>query len=316
MQMDSIGNLPTPEMRPGNRAPGGFTLIELLVVIGITAMLAAVLLPALANAGAQDQAVQCMNNCKQLANAWTTYAADNNDKCVNNYGVAAIDYDIEQNKYNTWCVDVMDWTTSSQNTNISLMQKALLGPYIGTSTSSYKCPADNYLSSAQVSAGFQARIRSYAMNDFLGLFSDCNICGDGGPGSGPDWTYQSKNQFNTTWPQYLTLASIPQPANIFVFLDEHPCSINDGYFDDGNQAPPANPTTWEGSDLPASYHNGAGGFAFSDAHAEIHKWLNYGTVVPVVPGTLINGNSPGGPTVGTPANYVERIWLYGHACVN
>jgi prepilin-type processing-associated H-X9-DG protein len=26
-------------------------------------------------------------------------------------------------------------------------------------------------------------------------------------------------------------------------------------------------------DIPASYHNGACGFSFSDGHAEIHRWI-------------------------------------------
>ena len=313
LKTDAIGNRPGTEFRSDTRPHTGFTLIELLVVIAIIAILAALLLPALSRAKIQAQSVQCMNNCDQMMKAWTMYAGDNNDRCVNNFGVAQTDYDVARGSYNTWCVDNMDWTANQQNTNINLLQKGLLGPYMAKSVASYKCPADGFLSSAQVSAGFQARVRSYSMNDFIGLFSDCPTCGDGGPGTGTDYTFNAKNQFNTGWPQYLKVGAITQPSQIYVFLEEHPCSINDGYFDDGTQAPPSAPNDWNGSDAVASYHNGACAFSFSDAHAEIHKWLNKGTDLPVRPGVLIGGSYM--PTVGSPPNYTDRFWLCGHACI-
>lgn len=287
----------------------GFTLIELLVVIAIIAILAALLLPALTKAKIQAQSVQCMNNCAQMMKAWTMYAGDNHDQCVNNFGVSQTDNEVAKGTYNTWCVDNMDWTDNQQNTNLALLRAGLLGSYMGGSVASYKCPADQSLSQAQIKAAFPYRVRSYSMNDFVGLFSECSTCGGSGtPGSGTDYTFGAKNQFNNDWPQYVKLAAISQPSQIYVFLEEHPDSINDGYFDDGNQSTAAEPTSWTDSDTPASYHNGACGFAFSDAHSEIHKWLNHGTIVPIIPGGAIPTAS-----VGNPANYVDRVWLCGHA---
>jgi hypothetical protein len=64
-------------------------------------------------------------------------------------------------------------------------------------------------------------------------------------------------------------SDIRKPSNVWVTIDESPGSINDGWFVED----PINYTnTWV--DVPATYHNRAGGLSFADSHAQIRKWTD------------------------------------------
>jgi prepilin-type N-terminal cleavage/methylation domain-containing protein/prepilin-type processing-associated H-X9-DG protein len=238
-----------------------FTLIELLVVIAIIAVLASLLLPVLGRAKATAQSAVCLNNGRQLGLAWVLYADDHNGRLAYNLGGDALARGVAQRTNVNWVNNIMTWELDPDNTNVTTITAASLGPY-ARSAGIYRCPSDFVLSRTQKQAGWSARLRSYSMNAMVGDAGELSSSG--------------YNRNNPQYTQFFSLASVPKPVGIFVFLDEHPDSINDGYFVNKAYYP-------EWIDLPASFHNGAGNFAFADGHSELHRWVDPTTVAPSRP---------------------------------
>ena len=55
----------------------GFTLVELLIVVGIVALLIGIIIPVLSRAHAAQKSIICLNNLRQIGNAFHLYAQDN-----------------------------------------------------------------------------------------------------------------------------------------------------------------------------------------------------------------------------------------------
>jgi len=218
------------------------------VVIAIIAILAGLLLPALSKAKERSLALGCLNNLRQLHMALGLYSDENLDLLINNHGIQ----ETMARKQN-WANNVEDWLSSDGNTNLSTLTDGKLSPYLSGSTAVFKCPSDKSI------AENGPRIRSFSLN---------SLCGDPG---------ELTNKFNPQLKQFFLWTDIPDPAAIYVFLDEHPDTINDGFF----------MNRWDEfrwGNLPASYHNGAANLSFADGHVEPHRWVLADTRRPAVKG--------------------------------
>lgn len=248
--------------RANNEKEQGFTLVELLVVVSIIALLASLLFPVLARAKSYGRQTYCMNNTRQLYVGWMLYAQDNNDQLAYNMGITNLNLMLANGQNNNWAGSLLDWELNAANTNTALNTGAALGHYVGKNASVFRCPSDFALSRVQRTAGWTSRSRSYSMNAMVG---------DAG-----DFMRGKENINNPDYHQYLKLGEFTSATDIFVFIDEHPDSIDDGYFLN-------RPSIHEWYDLPASYHNGSANLAFGDGHTEKRTWKDPVTKKPPYP---------------------------------
>lgn len=228
------------------RRQAAFTLIELLVVIAIIAILAAMLLPALARAKAKGQNISCLNNMHQLTVCWYMYSSDNQDALVQNYIQGWPDW-----TGNAWILG--DMRNAIDSTNEAFLRNGTLFQY-NKSLGIYKCPSDRATGRSLKPSYPHDRphIRSYTIEGQMNGNADINGA-----------NYPISKKFSDI--------RKPPPVQAMVFVDEHPLSIDDGYFAIQVESP-----TWQ--NFCATHHSKGCNFSFADGHAEHWRWLEANTL--------------------------------------
>jgi len=236
------------------RRRSAFTLIELLVVIAIIAILAAMLLPALAQAKRKAQAISCINNLKQLTLAALIYSGDFHDSIPPNSGPTL----------DSWVPGgsaAYDVTSLPGATNQANITSAVLYPF-NKSVGIYQCPGDKDI----IAGATTTRVRNYSLNAMMGFNN--GFGGDCHPGTMENVKFSS--------------IRAPGPSESSFFIDEqssastanNQTSIDDGFFavdsGAGGSHTTYNSQIWR--NVPASRHGNFGQMSFADGRADKLKW--------------------------------------------
>jgi len=222
-------------------ARAAFTLVELLVVIGIIAVLASLLLPALSKGKARAQTIDCIDHLRQLQLCWQMYTHDNNGSLPPNNFV----YFVTPNSTNppapgdddvSWCRSIAPIDPNPISAQTSLLFDYNQNPAI------YHCPSDT---STVTGRPDLLRNRSYNMSNSI------------------DLTNYNNNYFSKE-------TEIKAPTQLFVFIDTDADEITDptfGVFPLGDFYQ----NNW--LDIPADRHNTRScDLTFADGHVETWKW--------------------------------------------
>lgn len=146
----------------------------------------------------------------------------------------------------------------------------------------FKCPSDKSYAIRPMAGGARyPRVRSYSMNHVIGESSRA-------PYGGYHYFFEPAD------------FSLVSAADVYLFLDEHEDSINDGYFFLGLPLE----RNHGFADHPGSRHNRGANFTFADGHAERHRWKDKRTSQPITRSRLYGLRQSNNPDVA---------WLHDHS---
>ena len=297
-------------MKTRNTPSTGFTLIELVTILGLLALGAAVLAPALARTQPNSRAFQCLHNARQLATAVGMYCADNADLYPPNP-----DDGNTTPGYN-WCPGEVSLGGANEFDPQILRDpaKCLLASYLGGNADVFRCPADTRrgLADGETAAlpGMAGKTiacaRSVSMSQAVGTV-DVNWLNTGcGSHSGKPthtvtgpWLTGTRICQQNTWATFgrSTDFRTVDPSQIFLLTDEDSYSINDG-----GLAFSAGTPLW--IDYPATWHDHGATLSFCDGHAEVHKWV--GNTLILTTGAFSRS------VTGTGPDYADWAWMRSH----
>lgn len=244
----------------------GFTLIELLVVIAIIAILAAILFPVFANAKERARQAKCLNNLKQLSQAFRQYCDDNNGAMPSICGnKSTVNGSLPNPR--------LEWTGSQASAwNLCLLEQGQLWKYV-RNKAVYQCPTDlnaiaagiHHDKNGQVVPYVKDYPLSYSVNEEIG-----SLYGAGTPGAVAGLTGASEKHRAAL---KLDTETAGRTGKVLLLIHEahwnkrldpnnYTYGINDGYF--------AWKTTF--SDVPGAVHYDGTTCSYADGHV---KWSSY-----------------------------------------